>query len=49
MTNDAIFNFLYLGANIFSCFFILGLFSVALDASDDDDDDQDGTLMPFLA
>lgn len=49
MTSDPIYDFLLFGAKFFTTFFVLGVASVILDASDDSDDDDDsngGILQP---
>ena len=45
MTNDPIYDFLLLGAKVFSTFFVLGLASIISETEDDDDDDQDGGIL----
>lgn len=40
-----LYDFLYYGAQFFATFFVLGVASVILEASDDDDDDQDGGIL----
>jgi len=37
--------FLYLGFQVFSTFFVLGVASIVLELQDDDDDDQDGGIL----
>jgi len=38
--------FLYLGFQVFSTFFVLGVASILLETEDDDDDQDGGTLIP---
>ena len=37
--------FLYLGFQVFSTFFVLGVASILLETEDDDDDDRDGGIL----
>ena len=37
--------FLYLGFQVFSTFFVLGVASIILETEDDDDDDRDGGIL----
>ena len=47
MTSDPLYDFLLLGAKVFSTFFVLGLASIIAETEDDDNDDQGGgTLQP---
>lgn len=45
MTNDPIYDFLLLGAKVFSTFFVLGLAFIVAETENDDDDDQDGGIL----
>ena len=45
MTHDPLYDFLLLGAKVFSTFFVLGLASIISEIEDDDDDDQDGGIL----
>lgn len=47
--HDAIYSFLYFGAQFFTTLFVLGVASVILDAEDDDDDQDGGILQPCYA
>lgn len=40
-----LYDFFYYGAQCFTTFFVLGVASVILNASDDDDDDRDGGIL----
>lgn len=46
MTHDPIYDFLLLGAKVFSTFFILGIASIISETEDDDDDPSGGMLQP---
>ena len=39
------YDFLLLGAKLFSTLFVLGLAAIVLELTDDDDDDQDGGIL----
>ncbi len=45
MTSDPIFDFLLLGAKVFSTLFVLGVASIVFETENDDDDDQDGGIL----
>ena len=45
MTHDPIYDFLLLGAKVFSTFFVLGLASIIAETQDDDDDDSSGGIL----
>ena len=43
--SDPIYDFLVLGAKVFSTFFVLGLASIISETEDDDDDNQGGGIL----
>ena len=49
MTHDPIYDFLLLGAKVFSTFFVLGIASIISETEDDDDDPSGGMLQPCYA
>jgi hypothetical protein len=45
MTHDPLYDFLLLGARVFSTFFVLGLASIIAETENDDDDDPSGGIL----